>query len=186
MPSETEAPGFFGVLGEMGGIAAMLIPDVAFAVLDLGHDDRAAAFGKKQQRHRGADAWLAFGVPVSFPIVRERILFADQDLGAFAIPIVIADEATGRESAGTLEAVEIIVEARLAAAGGARVVIDGEVAGEPVDARGRVGRRLACGRQQTTWPFSTAASPDSSAAVEMASPPMPAQVMLPVPASPGT
>ena len=41
LPGEAEAPGFFGVLGEMGGVAAMLVPVVAVAVLDLGHDDRA-------------------------------------------------------------------------------------------------------------------------------------------------
>ena len=92
-----------------------------------------AAFGEEQQRHRGADARVAFGVPVSFPVVRERILFADQELGAFAIPIVFADEAAGGEAAGAFEAVEIIVEARLAAAGGTRVVVDGEAIAEPVD-----------------------------------------------------
>ena len=133
LPGEAEAPGFFGVLGEMGGVAAMLVPVVAFAVLDLGHDDRAAAFGEEQQRHRGADARFALGVPVAFPEVRERILFADQELGAFAIPVVVADEAVGGEPAGAFEAVEIVVEARLAAAGGARVVIDGEAIAEPVD-----------------------------------------------------
>ena len=133
LPGEAEAPGFFGVLGEMGGVAAMLIPDVAFAVLHFGHDDRATAFREEQERHRGADARVAFGVPVSFPVVRERILFADEHLGAFAIPIVFADEAMGGEAAGAFEAVEIVVETGLAAAGGARVVIDGEATAEPVD-----------------------------------------------------
>ena len=44
LPGEAEAPGFFGVLGEMGGVAAMLVPHIAFAVLHFGHDDRTTAF----------------------------------------------------------------------------------------------------------------------------------------------
>ena len=78
LPREAELPGFFGVGGEIGGIAAVLVPFVAVAVLELGDDDRPAAFGEEQQRHRGADVRVALGVPTAFPVVRERILFVDQ------------------------------------------------------------------------------------------------------------
>ncbi len=39
LPGKAEAPGLFGVFGEVGGVAAMLVPGVAIAILDLGHDD---------------------------------------------------------------------------------------------------------------------------------------------------
>src|SRR5262245_10275272 len=117
----------------MGGVAAMLVPDLSLAVFHLGHDDRSAAFGEEQERHRGADPRVAVRVPIALPVMREGIRFADEDFGAFAVPIVLADEAMGGEAAGALEAREIIVEARLAAAGGAWVVVDGKAAAEPVD-----------------------------------------------------
>ena len=81
---------------------------------------------KKQQRQRGADVRIALGVPAAVPVVRERILLADEKLGAFAVPIVVADEAAGGEPAGALQAVEIVVQRRLPAAGGRGLRVDRE------------------------------------------------------------
>ena len=129
---------------------------------------------------------LSLGVPAAFPIVRERILLADEELGAFAIPIVIADEAARGEPAGALQAVEIVVEARLAAAGRAadcgrrRNVRPSQSMARSSCRRPRAGGSRRRGRSRR-WRRPIRARPR-----QMARPPMPAQVMLPVPASPGT
>jgi hypothetical protein len=75
----------------------------------------------------------AFGVPAALPVMRERVLLADQKLGPLAIPIVLTDEASRGEPAGALQAVEIVVQDRLSTAGRPRIVSDGKPPGKPLD-----------------------------------------------------
>ena len=60
LPGQVALPFLFDVAGQVGQIAAMMVPIVARAVLQLGHQHRAAALGQKQQRKAGADMRIGF------------------------------------------------------------------------------------------------------------------------------
>ena len=97
----------------------------------LGHEHRPTTLGEKQQGHRGGDVGTVFARVLADPVVAERILLADEKLGPLAVPIVVADEPPGGESADAFQAVEIIVVPDLPHAATARIAADREVAAQP-------------------------------------------------------
>ena len=89
-----------------------------------------AALGQEQQREARRQDRIAFDQG-TLPEPDELVLVVDQLLGPEAIPVVGAEESDAREPAGTLKPVEIVELPLLAVAD---VLLDLEVAGQPVDA----------------------------------------------------
>src|SRR5690606_10693226 len=81
-------------------------------------------FGQEQERQAGAgDLVLHLGSPDAVP----GALSFGQERCAFAIPVVIAEEAMSREPSCSFQTVQVIERPAVAS----RVVLDTEMAGEP-------------------------------------------------------
>ena len=65
------------------------------------------------------------------PVVVERVLLANQEFRAFAIPIVIADQAAGGESTDAFQAIEIVVMPNVPHPSSTRVAAHGKISPQP-------------------------------------------------------
>ena len=97
LPSEIEPPLSFDERGEIGDGARVTIPIFVRAMLHLCHEHGSTAFGQEQKSQRCSNVGIVLGVSFAEPFVAEGVLAADEILGAGAVPIMVADEAAGRE-----------------------------------------------------------------------------------------
>ena len=98
------------IFDQVAAVVVLVVPVLVGAVGELADQDRRAALGQKQQREAGGDdrrqcvAVARAGPRAIF------LLLSDDELAAFAIPVVPGEEALAREPAGPLDAVSVVKE----------------------------------------------------------------------------
>ena len=98
---------------------------------ELRHDDRPPALREEQQRERRRDRGVSLRGVRAAPRVGERFLSVNEELGPFAVPIVLVDEPPRAEPAGPFQRVQVVVVPRVGHTSPNRVAADREVPPEP-------------------------------------------------------
>ena len=114
------------VFDEVPGVVTVLVPVGVVAELQLVDQDGSESFGEEQQGEARGDQLIALD-PRRSPASFSLVLPVDEVLGTFAVPVVVAEEASSRESSGSFHSVEVVKQP----ASSSGVATHGEVSTHP-------------------------------------------------------